>query len=267
MSITPASFADGPVAVDIVDQVARLTIMREEFNNSISNGVRQGLLDAFDWITTLPDIRVLLIEGEGEEAFSIGADVAEYAAMGQDELRQTAQLTKQVHEQLARLPMVTVAAIKGACTGAGFELALHCDIRFARDDARFGFPGITMGLTSGGNALWRLSRLIGAGPARALALTGGVISAERAFMLGFITNILTDEDYDSHIDGLLNHLCELSPHAVARTKALLNKALSGAENDVAELGIDALAACFDEGEASQSVADMFGGAGPATTIH
>ncbi len=265
--MTPASFSDGPIAVDVLDQVARLTIMRAEFNNSISNAVRQGLLDAFEWISGLPDIRVLIIEGEGDDAFSIGADVEEYSLMGADDLRQAAQLTKQVHEQLARLPMVTVAAIKGACTGAGFELALHCDIRFARDDARFGFPGITMGLTSGGNALWRLTRLIGAGPARALALTGGVISAERAFMVGVITNILKDDDYDSHIDGLINHLVELSPHAVARTKAMLNRALDGSEKDVAALGVDALVACFDEGEASQSVADMFGGAGPDTTIH
>lgn len=265
--MTPANLQEGPVAVDIMEQVARLTIMREEENNAISNGVRHGLLEAFEWIATLPDIRVLLIEGEGEEAFSIGADVSEYSGMSTDELRQAAQLTKQMHEQLTRLPMVTVAAIKGACTGAGLELALHCDIRFARDDARFGFPGITMGLTSGGNALWRLSRLVGAGPARALALTGGVISAERAFMLGLVTNILKDEDYDSHIDGLLTHLSELSPHAVARTKAMMNRALTGSESDVAELGIDALAACFDEGEASQSVADMFGGAGPDTTIH
>ncbi len=265
--MTPSSFSDGPIAVDILDQVARLTIMRADYNNSISNGVRQGLLDAFEWIASLSDIRVLIIEGEGEDTFSIGADVEEYSTMSAEDLRQAALLTKQVHEQLARLPMVTVAAIKGACTGAGFELALHCDIRFARDDARFGFPGITMGLTSGGNALWRLSQLIGAGPARALALTGGVISAERAFMVGVITNILKDEDYDNHIDGLINHLIELSPHAVARTKAMMNRALSGSQSDVAALGVDALAACFDEGEASQSVADMFGGAGPDTTVH
>lgn len=265
--MTPPNLQDGPIAVDILDSIARLTIMRADHNNSISNGVRHGLLEAFEWIATLPDIRVLMIEGEGEDAFSIGADVAEYSELAQEELRQAAQLTRQVHEQLARLPMVTVAAIKGACTGAGFELALHCDIRFAREDARFGFPGITMGLTSGGNGLWRLAKLVGAGPARALALTGGVISAERAFMLGLITNILKDDDYDQQIEGLLNHLVELSPHAVARTKAMMNRALEGKEADVAALGVEALVACFDEGEASQSVADMFGGAGPDTTLH
>lgn len=255
------------VRLDRDDAIATITLDRESDSNAISNAVRMGVVEALDVIETDPDCRVVVVTGEGEDAFSVGADIAEMAHMAPIEVREAAHLARSMHERLARFPLPIVAALKGGCTGAGLELALHCDIRFARDDTRFGFPGVNIGLTSGGNALWRLTRLIGAAPARALCLTGGIITAERAFMLGLVTNVLKADDFDENIAALAEHLASLSPHAISETKALLNLAMSGDEEKTASAGLEAQVKCFQEGDAAEMLAQMFGTAVPDVTVH
>jgi len=255
------------VRLESDEAIATLTIDREADSNAISNAVRLGVVEALDMIESDPDLRVVVIQGEGEDAFSVGADIAEMARMAPMEVSQAAHLARSMHERLAQFPLPTVAALKGGCTGAGLELALHCDIRFARDDTRFGFPGVNIGLTSGGNALWRLTRLIGAAPARALCLTGGIITAERAFMLGLVTNVLKMDDFEENITALAEHLASLSPHALEKTKALLNLAMSGDEEKTASAGLDAQVACFKDGDAAEMLAQMFGTTAPDVTVH
>lgn len=263
---TPRLF-QSVIRLECDDAVATLTIDRESENNAINNAVRIALVEALDVIETDPDLRVVVLTGEGEEAFSVGTDLGELARMAPVEVREMAHLARAMHDRVANFPLPVIGALKGGCTGAGLELALHCDIRFARDDATFGFPGVNIGLTSGGSALWRLSRLIGAAPARALCLTGGIITSERAFMLGLVTNVLKSKDYEASVKALADHLSQLSPHALAETKALLNQALTEGEEKLATAGMEAQASCFQDGDAAEMLAQMFGGSAPDVTVH
>lgn len=249
----------GPVAV--------LVLNRPHANHSINDDMRSALMRAVDDARASAKVQALVVTSTGEDAFSAGNDVEEMAAMTAMEAEAAARKSLRLHRMLVELDKPVVAAIKGACLGAGFELALHCDIRLARADARFGFPGVNVGLTSGGSALARLQQISGAGAAAALALTGGMVPAERAFMLGLVSNVASEKDFEMSVQQLAAHLTTLSPVALAGMKKILR---AGAEQGVlaaAEQGPLSMAACYAEGGAADRLRVLFGAPGPTATVH
>lgn len=251
--------AFGPVSVVVIN--------RPSDNNSINDDVRDGLQRAFAEIANDSNVRAAVLTSEGEEAFSVGADIAQLATLTPMEAKSLAEKTRAVYDAITSTPQPVIAAIKGACIGAGFELAMHCDIRFARNDARFGLPGVNVGIVPGGSSVARLSRLVGAGPARALCLTGGIISAERAFMLGLVSNVIEPDDFRPTIEQLAQHLCALSPVALRELKGMLNQAIDDDVERVGAVGPGALARCFAEGDANERLSALFGGPDPEATVH
>jgi enoyl-CoA hydratase/carnithine racemase len=256
--------------VVIVEQrgpVALVVLNRPHANHSINDEMRSALMRAVDDARTSTATQALLITSTGEDAFSAGNDIEEIATMTAIEAETAARKTLRLHRMLVELDKPVIAAIKGACLGAGFELALHCDIRLARADARFGFPGVNVGLTSSGSALARLQQISGLGAASALALTGGMVPAERAFMLGLVSNVANEKDFDVSVQQLAAHLTTLSPVALAEMKRLLR---TGAEQGVlaaAEQGPRSMAACYAEGGAADRLRVLFGTPGPTATVH
>jgi len=202
----------------------------------------------------------------GEDAFSVGTDIAEIATYTPIEAEAYGLKIRDVYRAMNSVDVPIVAAIKGACLGAGFELSLHADLRLARGDARFGLPGINVGLVSSGAALSRLQRICGVGSAAALALTGGMITAERAFMLGLVSNVAAAKEFSSAIEQLAQHFAALSPIAVIETKRILRAAVDNVET-AAALGPKALARCFGEGDALARLHMMLGGRDPQATLH
>ncbi len=255
------------VVVHQLGPAAVVMINRPDENNAINDEVRDGIIRALDRIECDPDTAVAVLAGAGDEAFSVGADVMQLATLTPPEAKLLAEKHKLVCERLANLSKPIIGAIKGACIGAGFELALHCDIRFARADARFGLPGVNVGLVPGGSAVGRLTQLIGAGPARALCLTGGIISAERAFMLGLVTNVIQPDEFRPTVEQLVEHLCTLSPVALAELKGLLNRSMEDGVQAAIDAGPSSLERCFSEGDAMERLQTLFGGPDPEATVH
>lgn len=247
--------------------VCTVCIDRLEAGNAIDRAVREGLVRAMEEIAADPGIRVTVLTGAGNEAFSVGSDVAQLATLTPLEAEAFAREARRTQEAISRMPKPVVAAIKGPCIGAGLELALHCDMRIARADARFGLPGVTIGLTPGGAAVARLTQIVGSGPALALALTGGIISAERAFMLGLVSNVLSAEQFDDGLEQLVQHLAGLSPLALREIKRLFHAAQDKGPSGAAEAGPEAFARCFQEGEVTQKLRSFYGGPGPGVPVH
>ena len=186
--------------------VLTLTINRPDATNAIDSMLREELTVAFDEIAATRQLRAVVLTSAGDDAFSVGMDIAEIAAFSPAEVEQVGVAARGIYERMAALEIPIIAAIKGACLGAGFELALHADVRLARADARFGLPGINVGMNAGGGALGRLQRISGNGSAAALALTGGVVTAERAFMLGLVSNVAGMQDFAPSVQQLAEHL-------------------------------------------------------------
>jgi enoyl-CoA hydratase len=206
-----------------------------------------------------------MLTGAGNESFSTGYDLPQLAGLVPAEAETLARGARLVCERLAALDVPVLAAIKGACIGAGLELALHADLRIARADARFGFPGISLGLPPGSAAVDRLVKLVGLGPASALFITGGVISAERAFMLGLVTNVVGPKEFDSAVLEFAGHIAALPRSASRSLKKMLKATLVGGVPE--GLGAEALRAAFEEGEVGERLRTMFGGPAPGAAIH
>lgn len=256
---------DGPLKFDKQGALTVLTIDRPDANNALDDDVRGGLLRACARIAEDEETGAVVLTGSGNEAFSTGYDLPQLASLTPAEAETLARGARLVCERLAALDVPVLATIKGACIGAGLELALHADMRIARADARFGFPGISLGLPPGSAAVDRMTRLIGMGPASALFITGGVISAERAFMLGLVTNVVGPKDFDATVLEFASHIAALPKVASRHLKKMLKAALVGGVPE--GLGAAALRAAFEEGEVGERLRTMFGGPAPGSAIH
>jgi enoyl-CoA hydratase len=132
---------------------------------------------------------------------------------------------RRVFDELAGFPKPTIAMINGAALGGGCELALACDVRVAARSARLGQPEVRLGLIPGGGGTQRLPRLVGAGRALRLILTGDLIDAEEAYRIGLIDILADDDELQSRTIELARTMAAHSPVALRLAKNAVAAAL------------------------------------------
>jgi enoyl-CoA hydratase/carnithine racemase len=136
------------------------------------------------------EVRVVVVTGTGDRAFSAGSHVGEFEDQRGPHGRERHALESGVASRLANLPMPTIAAIEGSALGGGLELALCCDIRIASARARLGLPEVRLAVTPGAGGTQRLPRVVGTARARELILTGRVIDADEAERIGLVSRVV-----------------------------------------------------------------------------
>jgi len=134
--------------------------------------------------------RALIVTGEGEKSFCAGADIKELQDRPLASQREGAELGQAVFALLDRLPMPSVALVNGFAFGGGCELALACTLRLALPNAKFGLPEVKLGLIPGYGGTQRLPRLVGAGRALEMVMTGRTIGAEEALAIGLVNRVV-----------------------------------------------------------------------------
>ncbi len=180
------------VTYEVQDGVAVLTISHPPVN-ALSFSVRSGLLEAVERADADPTVRSVLIRAAGR-TFPAGADVREFGKPRAKPILST------VVARIETLSKPVVAAVHGTALGGGFEIALGAHYRLAARSARFGLPEVGLGVLPGGGGTQRVPRLVGAGPALDLMLSGKPISAEKARELGLV-DVLVDGDLEA--EGLV----------------------------------------------------------------
>src|SRR5437016_9832231 len=160
--------------------------------NLLSDDLRRALLDALADFRARR-LRAVILTGRGR-AFCAGADLRDEAKLTADQVRAFVDADEAVFSALAGFPGATLAAVDGYAYGGGFELALACDIRVAGRAARFAGVGVKLGLTV---STARLARVAGEGVARALLLTGRVVEAHEAHVLGLVSSVTDDVDTEA----------------------------------------------------------------------
>jgi enoyl-CoA hydratase len=134
--------------------------------------------------------RALIVTGEGEKAFCAGADIKELQQRSLAAQRDGSELGQAVFALLDRLPIPSVALVNGFAFGGGCELALACTLRVALPNAKFGLPEVKLGLIPGYGGTQRLPRLVGAGRALEMVMTGRTVGAEEALAMGLVNRIV-----------------------------------------------------------------------------
>ncbi len=216
-------------------------------DNPPVNAIDDAMLETISKALSEPDeaTRVVVLRGRGERAFSVGADVRDFAS-GDPGLAAKLQRTSNLIEE-ARVPVV--AAIHGFCLGGGLELALACDLRVATEDARLGFPEIRLGLIPGGGGTQRAQRLIGAGRAKSMLMSGDQIPAVKAQVWGLVEFVV--ETLDEGVEQYAGGLAAQSPYALRELRQLLRETR---DQPSYELEFEAFVRCLESEDGREGVA-------------
>jgi enoyl-CoA hydratase/carnithine racemase len=162
----------------------------------------------------------VVLRGAGGRAFIGGADIGVMAELDPMSARAFIRRIHDCCKALRALPVPVVACIEGFCLGAGLEIAAACDLRLAREDARFGMPEVRVGIPSVVEAAL-LPLLIGWGRTRWLLLTGESIGAAEALAWGLVERTAPAEELDALLEQTLASLCAGGPNALRLQKALI----------------------------------------------
>jgi enoyl-CoA hydratase len=208
------------VSAERRDAVAVVTIDNPPMN-ALSSALLEELEAEIDALDADDDVRAVMLRGAGERAFVAGADIKEFPALRESasEGGSARGIQKLGHRMdAARTPFV--AAIRGFCLGGGLELAMCCDVRVCADDAMLGQPEIKLGLIPGGGGTQRLPRLVGAGRAMLLNLTGDFVDAETAYAWGLVEKVVPVAELEDVALAIAGRIASQSPHAVGVLREL-----------------------------------------------
>jgi enoyl-CoA hydratase/carnithine racemase len=200
------------------DGVAWLTLNRPDVLNAMNMAVRDDLWSLLQAVRDDPEIRVAVIQGAGDRAFSAGADISEFGTAPSYAESRRARRDRDVWALMLEITKPLIAAVHGFAYGAGCELPLLCDIRIASEDARFALPEVTLGYIPSAGGTQTLPRTIPPGIAREMILTGDAIDARRALAIGLVNRVVPRERLHDEAAALAAKLASLPPEAVAGVK-------------------------------------------------
>ncbi|GAA2467879.1 enoyl-CoA hydratase/isomerase family protein [Winogradskya humida] len=222
---------DGPVASVTLDRPDVLNAQTPAMWAELGNISRK-----------LPgDVRVVIVRGEGR-AFSAGLDLSVARGEGDSSLAELARLSPEESADriagfqdaftwLRRPSLITIAAVQGHAIGAGFQLALNCDMRVLADDARFSMAEVTLGLVPDLGGTKRLTELVGPSRALEICVTGRRLPADEADRLGLATTVVPRDELDATVRDLTAAVLAAPAGAVAEIKALLAGAVTRSYDD------------------------------------
>lgn len=176
--------------------------------------------DVFNQLESDEEVITIILTGEGDRAFIAGADIKECLSDIPN------QYDKDIHgifNKIESIPKPTIALLNGFTLGGGLELALTCDIRVAEEHAQIGLPEVNLGLLPGGGGTQRLPREIGKAKAKELMFNGKPLSADEAYQLGIVNQVIKKSEGKKVAEQLARQIAGQSLQSLSRMKDLINK--------------------------------------------
>lgn len=203
--------------------VATITLNRPEALNAFSKEVVEEILHALEDVKTDEAVRVVVLTGAGEKAFSAGADIKAMVGMTALKARELSFMGEKLCVSLENLEKPVIAAINGYALGGGLEVAMSCDLRIASENAKMGQTEINIGLIPGWGGTQRLTRLVGMTKAKEMVFTGRIIDAKTAEQIGIVNMVVPADKFRETVSQFAKDLASKAPVALKVAKALINK--------------------------------------------
>ncbi len=240
--------------------VVRITLHNPARRNAVSFAMWRALGDTLEALHEDPHVRVAVLTGAGDRAFSAGNDIREFDTWRDDPARHAEYDTVSARAMalLRTLPVPAIARIRGACVGGGLEIALACDLRVAADDARFAITPARLGL---GYKLDDVSLVVdtaGAAAARRLLFTGQMHCAAEAAAMGLVDRVTPPHALDAAVDDLAGAIAASAPLSVRALKAAIVEAVKPPgqrDRDRVQALVDACHASEDYQEGKRAFAE------------
>ena len=219
------------VAYEKKGAIATVTVNRPKVLNALNTPTWADLRAAFEDARNDVAVRGVVLTGAGDKAFIAGADISELAHASAVEAERASRFGQEILQLIENLGKPVIAAINGFALGGGCETAMACTIRIAVDTARFGQPEVKLGLLPGGGGTQRLPRLVGKGRALQLILSGGMISAQEAYRIGLVNEIVPAANLIARAEEILKQIAANAPVAVRLSLEAVNKGMDTSQNE------------------------------------
>ncbi len=241
------------ILVNIADGVGTVTLNRPERLNTLANPTVGLLVDALDEVAESPDVRVVVLAGNGE-VFCAGADQAEMIERAPQEWEPIVRRYLDPVRAIVGMDKPVIAALHGDTVGGGLGLALASDFRIAAEGIRMGAPFTRIGLAGCDmSAGWFLPRMVGLGKATELMFTGRLVGAEEALDIGLVHKVVPAATFTDEVASLAKKLAAGPPIAHAWTKRAIHRSLGVDMNAEFEFEIFAQVQCIQTDDHHEGV--------------
>src|SRR5881296_3857706 len=211
--------------------IAYVTLNRPKVLNALNQGTWENLRTAFEDARDDAAVRGVILTGAGDKAFIAGADISELAHVTAVEAEKSSSYGQAVLNLIENLGKPVIAAVNGFALGGGCETAMACTIRIAAENAKFGQPEVKLGVIPGGERTQRLPRLVGKGRALQLILSGEIISAQEAYRIGLVNEVVPAADLITRAEAMLKQIFSNAPLAVKYSLEAVNKGLETTQSE------------------------------------
>ncbi len=219
------------VLYEKMNGIAYVTLNRPRVLNALNTPTWADLRAAFEDARDDDAVRGVILTGAGGKAFIAGADVSELANATAFQAEQSSRFGQEVLDLIENLGKPVVAAINGFALGGGCETAMACTIRIAVENAKFGQPEVKLGLVPGGGGTQRLPRLIGKGRALQLILSGEMITAQEAYRIGLVNEVVPTADLINRAETILKQIASNAPIAIKFALEAANKGMETSQSE------------------------------------
>ncbi len=236
--------------------IATIKLNRPQVLNAMNKQLWLDFQAALEDVRTDPDIRVLIITGEGR-AFSTGADLKDSKDRSLEDYRDYLEQLQETSRRIIRFEKPTIAAINGYALGSGYELALACDIRLAAEDAKIGSPEARVTSSVTGGAMRLVQDLVGPGKARELLFTARYIDGREAERIGLVNRAVPAERLMAEAVEMARQIAENSAFSIRMIKRGLLMAQGEASLEaIMDYEVEACLACVSTAERQKSLTDF-----------
>jgi len=237
------------------DNRAIVSIDRPAALNALNRDTLTSLKNCFESLENDPNTRGIILTGGGEKAFVAGADIKEFEGLSSQKALELARNGQKLFSYIENFPKPVIAAVNGFALGGGCELAMACHMRISFVGAKFGQPEVNLGIIPGYGGTQRLAQLVGRGKAMELILTGDLITAEEAYRIGLVNQVVaTQEELIPTANEVLKRILMKAPLAVSLAIKSINAGFSfeekGYETEAINFGVCAESEDFKEGAAA-----------------
>ncbi|MCJ7596787.1 MAG: enoyl-CoA hydratase-related protein [Desulfobacterales bacterium] len=212
-----------PAHYEIQDQVAIVTLDNPPMN-ALDVHTKEAVANVFGELDDRrDDIRAVILRGAGDKAFAAGADIKAFLDLNPDTAKRRLMKSHQMYSAVENCQWPVIAAVHGYCLGGGLELALCCDIRYADETAKLGFPEVGLSIFPGNGGTRRGHYYMSLGKLKELMFTGDMVDAEEAMKLGLVEKVVPPGQVMDAAMELASKIKKKGPLGVAAVKKVLNR--------------------------------------------
>ena len=213
------------IKYDKIDNIADICLNRPEVLNAYNTQMRDEIYQIIGAAEEDPEVKVLIIRGEGEKAFCSGADLTEFGTAPSMAIARQVRWERDVWGLLWAVEKPVIAALHGYVIGSGLEMALLCDFRIATDDCTFRLPEANLGMLPAAGGSQTLSRIAGIPIATSMLLAGYAMNSEEAIRSGLVHKIVSGDNIMSESIELANKLAKYPDRSMRAMKHAIRRGI------------------------------------------